>query len=94
MSLKTKVNVVSFYNYQLSTVFNVSTNKNEEAEMMLSNNESKVTVAFSVQIMLNENTDDECIFFKSDELVYADIRKTILKKDKIYQFCTIYLLEI
>ncbi len=34
--------------------------------------------------MLNENTDDECIFFKSDELVYTDIRKTILKKDKIY----------
>ncbi len=34
--------------------------------------------------MLNKNIDDECIFFKSDELVYADIRKTILKKDKIY----------
>ncbi len=48
MSLKTKVNVVSFYNYQLSTVFNVSADKNEEAEMMLSNNESKVTVTFSV----------------------------------------------
>jgi len=48
MSLKTKANVVSFYSYQLSTVFNVSVDKNEEAEMMLSNNESKVTVAFSV----------------------------------------------
>jgi len=48
MSLKTKVNVVSFYSYQLSTVFNVSADKNEEAEMMLSNDESKVTVAFSV----------------------------------------------
>ncbi len=48
MSLKTKTNVVSFYSYQLSTVFNVSTDKNEEAEMMLSNNESKATVAFSV----------------------------------------------
>ena len=48
MSLKTKVNVVSFYNYQLLTVFNVSVNKNEEAEIILSNNENKVTVAFSV----------------------------------------------
>ncbi len=48
MSLKTKVNVISFYSYQLSTVFNVSINKNEEAEMMLSNNENKVTVIFSV----------------------------------------------
>ncbi len=48
MSLKTKANVISFYSYQLSTVFNVSTDKNEEAEMMLSNNESKVTVTFSV----------------------------------------------
>ncbi len=34
--------------------------------------------------MLNENINDECIFLKSDELVYADIRKTILKEDKIY----------
>jgi len=48
MSLKTKANVVSFYSYQLSTVFNVSADKNEEAEMMLSNNKNKVTVAFSV----------------------------------------------
>jgi len=48
MSLKTKANVVSFYSYQLSTVFNVSADKNEEAEIMLSNNESKITVAFSV----------------------------------------------
>ncbi len=48
MSLKTKVNVVSFYNYQLSTVFNVSTDKNEEAEMILSDDESKITVIFSV----------------------------------------------
>jgi len=48
MSLKTKANVISFYSYQLSTVFNVSVDKNEEAEMMLSNDESKVTVIFSV----------------------------------------------
>ncbi len=48
MSLKTKANVVSFYNYQLLIVFNVSADKNEEAKIMLSNNESKVTVAFSV----------------------------------------------
>jgi len=48
MSLKTKANVVSFYSYQLSTVFNVSADKNEEAEMMLNNDENKVTVAFSV----------------------------------------------
>ncbi len=48
MNLKTKVNVVSFYNYQLSTMFNVSADKNEEAEMMLSNDENKVTVTFSV----------------------------------------------
>ena len=48
MNLKTKVNVVSFYNYQLSTVFNVSTDKNEEAEMILSDDESKITVIFSV----------------------------------------------
>ena len=47
MTLKTKVNVVSFYNYQLSTVFNVSADKNEKAEMILNNNENKVTVAFS-----------------------------------------------
>jgi len=48
MILKTKVNIVSFYNYQLSTVFNVSADKNEEAEIILSNNESKITVIFSV----------------------------------------------
>ncbi len=48
MTLKTKANVVLFYNYQLSTVFNVSADKNEEAEMMLSNDENKVTVAFSI----------------------------------------------
>ncbi len=48
MSLKTKVNVISFYSYQLSTMFNVSADKNEEAKIMLSNNENKVTVAFSV----------------------------------------------
>jgi len=29
-------------------VFNVSADKNEEAEMMLNDDESKVTVAFSV----------------------------------------------
>ncbi len=34
--------------------------------------------------MLNKNTDDECIFFKLSELMYADIRKTILKENKIY----------
>ncbi len=84
MSLKTKANVVSFYSYQLSTVFNVSADKNEEAEMMLSNDESKATVIFSVWMMLNENTNNECIFLKSDELVHADIRKTVLKEDKIY----------
>ena len=47
MTLKTKVNVVSFYSYQLSTVFNVSADKNEEAEMILNNNENKITVIFS-----------------------------------------------
>ncbi len=81
MSLKT---VVSFYSYQLSTVFNVSADKNEEAEMMLSNNENKVTVTFSVWVMLNKNINDECIFLKSDELVHTDIRKTVLKENKIY----------
>ncbi len=34
--------------------------------------------------MLNKNTDDEYIFFKFDELVHTDIKKTILKKNKIY----------
>jgi len=48
MSLKTKANVVSFYSYQLSTVFNVSADKNEEAEMMLNDNENKVIITFSV----------------------------------------------
>ncbi len=48
MTLKTKVNVVSFYNYQLSTVFNVFADKNKEAEIILSDDESKITVAFSV----------------------------------------------
>ncbi len=48
MSLKTKANVVSFYNYQLSTVFNVSADKNKEAEIILNNNESKITVIFFV----------------------------------------------
>ncbi len=48
MTLKTKVNVVSFYNYQLLTVFNVFADKNEEAEMMLNDDESKIIVAFSV----------------------------------------------
>jgi len=65
-------------------VFNVSVDKNEETEIMLSNNENKVTVAFSVWVMLNKNINDECIFLKFNELVYADIRKTVLKKDKIY----------
>jgi len=35
-------------------------------------------------VILNKNINDECIFFKSDELVYTDIRKTILKENKIY----------
>ncbi len=48
MTLKTKVNVILFYSYQLSTVFNASADKNEEAEIILSNDKSKVTVAFSV----------------------------------------------
>ncbi len=65
-------------------MFNVSADKNKEAEMMLSNDESKVTVVFSVWVILNKNINDECIFFKSDELVYTDIRKTILKENKIY----------
>ena len=33
--------------------------------------------------MLNKNINDECIFLKSDELVHADIKKTILKKKNI-----------
>ena len=65
-------------------MFNASADKNEEAEMMLSDDESKVIVAFSVWVMLNENTDNECIFLKSDELMHADIRKIVLKEDKIY----------
>jgi len=65
-------------------VFNVSVNKNKKAEMMLSNDESKIIIIFSVKIMLNKNINDECIFLKSDELVYTNIRKTILKKNKIY----------
>jgi len=84
MILKTKVNVVSFYNYQLSTVFNVFADKNKEAEIILNNDESKVTVVFSVWMMLNKNINDEYIFLKSDELIHADIRKTVLKEDKIY----------
>ncbi len=65
-------------------MFNVSVNKNKKAEMMLSNDESKIIIIFSVKIMLNKNINDECIFLKSDELVYTNIRKTILKKNKIY----------
>ena len=65
-------------------MFNVSADKNKEAEMMLSNDESKVTVVFSVWVILNKNINDECIFLKSDELVHTDIRKTILKENKIY----------
>ncbi len=34
--------------------------------------------------MLNENINDKYIFLKSDELVHTDIRKTILKENKIY----------
>ncbi len=34
--------------------------------------------------MLNKNINDEYIFLKFDELMHADIRKTILKKNKIY----------
>ncbi len=48
MTVKIKVNVVSFYSYQLLTVFNVSVDKNKEAKIILNNNKSKVTVAFSV----------------------------------------------
>jgi len=47
MILKTRTNVVSFYSYQLSTVFNVFTDKNEEAKIILNNDENKVTVVFS-----------------------------------------------
>jgi len=65
-------------------MFNVSVNKNKKAEMMLSNDKSKIIIIFSVKIMLNKNINDECIFLKSDELVYTNIRKTILKKNKIY----------
>jgi len=35
-------------------------------------------------MMLNKNINDEHIFLKFDELMYADIRKTILKENKIY----------
>jgi len=84
MILKTKVNVVSFYNYQLLTVFNVFTDKNKEAEIMLNNNKSKITVIFSVWVMLNENINNKYIFLKFNELVHIDIRKTILKENKIY----------
>jgi len=35
-------------------------------------------------MMLNENINDECIFLKSDKLMHTDIRKTVLKEDKIY----------
>jgi len=48
MILKIKANVILFYNYPLSTVFNVSADKNEEAKIILSNDENKVTVVFSV----------------------------------------------
>ncbi len=34
--------------------------------------------------MLNKIINDKCIFFKSDEFVYTDIKKTILKENKIY----------
>ncbi len=34
--------------------------------------------------MLNKNINNKYIFLKSDELMHADIRKTILKKDKVY----------
>ncbi len=34
--------------------------------------------------MLNKNINDKCIFLKSDELVYTNIKKTILKENKIY----------
>jgi len=48
MTLKTRANVVLFYSYQLSIVFNVSADKNEQAEIMLSDDKSKVTIIFSV----------------------------------------------
>ncbi len=34
--------------------------------------------------MLNENINDKCICLKFNELVHTDIRKTILKENKIY----------
>ncbi len=34
--------------------------------------------------MLNKNINDECIFLKFNELVHTDIKKTILKENKIY----------
>ncbi len=76
--LKKKANIISFYNYQLSTVFNVSVNKNEEAEIMLSNNERKVTVVFSEKIILNKNINNKYIFFKSDEVASANSNKIVL----------------
>ncbi len=34
--------------------------------------------------MLNKNINDECIFLKSNKLIYINIKKTILKENKIY----------
>jgi len=34
--------------------------------------------------MLNENINDKYIFFKFNELVHADIKKIVLKENKIY----------
>ena len=44
--------------------------------------------------MLNKNTDDECIFLKSDEVASANITKTELKEDQIYIFDTAFLSKI
>ena len=59
-------------------MFNVSVDKNKKAEMMLSNNERKVTVIFSEKIVLNKNINDKCIFFKSDEVASANSNKIVL----------------
>ncbi len=65
-------------------MFNVSADKNEKAKIILSNNKNKITVVFSDLVMLNENINNKYIFFKLNEFVHADIKKTILKKNKIY----------
>ncbi len=34
--------------------------------------------------MLNKNINDECIFLKFSKLIYINIKKIILKENKIY----------